>query len=501
MTNLIAERIRKLSEELNILQSEMHLVIDMLKTTYGDLQAVDETTVSNNEELQRSNEPEQLEEAYTSNEDLLSINKELRMQNDILVESDRYTKAILDTIHEPMVILNNALQVRSANHLFHQTFNPGDKALDGISIFEIIDNQWDIPELHEFLEAELKRTDFRSTKMVHTFPHLGRKVMLLNATRIEQKPNREQLILLAIQDITELAHKDEVEKELLYSGIQKGKQQNVYLENTVKDRTKEIEHTRKLLKDKNAELDIANKDLSSFTYVSSHDLQEPLRKIQVFSDILLNEEKNLSRSGKALFKRLQDTAKRMQMLFADLLSFSLTKKGGQQFEKVHLNTVVDQLKLDFDELIDEYDAEIEMTGVCEANIIPFQFSVLMNNLINNALRFSHPDRRPHITISCKIEHGSDLRKVNLNTEITYCHITVEDNGIGFDNQYRERIFEVFERLDGNNDYPGTGIGLAICRRIVENHKGIITATGFLDKGARFDIYIPATRDPKQKLIT
>ncbi|HEY6160981.1 MAG TPA: ATP-binding protein, partial [Bacteroidia bacterium] len=124
-------------------------------------------------------------------------------------------------------------------------------------------------------------------------------------------------------------------------------------------------------------------------------------------------------------------------------------------------------------------------------IIRFQFRQLIHNLIGNSLKFQKPSRPPRISIKGEIVHGSKLNVEKLSGKINYCHIIYTDNGIGFDPQYSERIFEVFQRLHSKEEYRGTGMGLAICKRIVENHHGVITASGKLNKGARFDIYIPA----------
>src|SRR4029077_17475947 len=134
---------------------------------------------------------------------------------------------------------------------------------------------------------------------------------------------------------------------------------------------------------------------------------------------------------------------------------------------------------------------VENTENCSANIIPFQFRQLMYNLISNALKFSIPEKPSRIVIKSEIVKGSQLNNEKLSPDKNYCHITIKDNGIGFEPHFRERIFEVFQKLHGKEVYAGTGIGLAIVKKIVENHNGIISATSELNKGAQFDIYIPA----------
>ncbi len=240
-----------------------------------------------------------------------------------------------------------------------------------------------------------------------------------------------------------------------------------------------------------AELIIANKELLAFTYISSHDLQEPLRKIQTFVSIILeNENKNLSESGKSSFLRMQLAAGRMQQLIDDLLAFSRVSTTDLKFEETELRVIVDEIKTDLKDTILEKNATIISENLCPANIIAFQFRQLMYNLISNALKFSKPGIPAVITIKGKISEGSLLNHPNLSPEEKYCHITVKDNGIGFEPHFSERIFEVFQKLHGKEVYAGTGIGLAIVKKIVDNHNGIIMATSSLNNGAQFDIYIP-----------
>jgi len=248
-----------------------------------------------------------------------------------------------------------------------------------------------------------------------------------------------------------------------------------------------------------AELITANKELLAFTYISSHDLQEPLRKIQTFVTIILeNEGKNLSEKGKYNFQRMQLAAGRMQQLIDDLLAFSRISTTELKFEKTDLNIIIEEVKTELKDTILEKHANIEAIGLCPVNIIAFQFRQLMYNLISNALKFSMPDIPSNIIITSKIIDGNKLNNPNpvlptgrFSPEKKYCHITVKDNGIGFEPRFSERIFGVFQKLHGKEVYAGTGIGLAIVKKIVENHNGIITATSELGKGAQFDIYIPA----------
>ncbi len=257
------------------------------------------------------------------------------------------------------------------------------------------------------------------------------------------------------------------------------------LEIEVRERTKQLAQN-------NIELEKMNKELQAFAYISSHYLQEPLRKIQTFASLISEKENDtLSENGKNLFKRMQSSAARMQALIDDLLAYSRTQTSDADFKKVTLSSIIETVIADLDEEIQQKHARIDFNATCELNIIIFQFQQLFYNLISNSLKFSHAERPLHISINSEYIKGSSANNEKLTSETTYCHICFTDNGIGFEPRYNEKIFELFQRLHGRNEYNGTGIGLAIVKKIVENHNGMITARGQLGSGASFDIYLPS----------
>jgi len=266
--------------------------------------------------------------------------------------------------------------------------------------------------------------------------------------------------------------------------IQEQQEQKEELEKAVVIRASELQIA-------NEELKKINKELEAFAYVSSHDLQEPLRKIQSFAGLILEKEnKNLSDKGKIYFHLMEDAARRMQTLIEDLLAFSRLRTDERTFESIDLSTIVEEVKAEFKEAIEMKHATIEATNLGTARVIRFQFRQLMFNLIGNALKFSKPNQPLRVILSSKIITGNSVK--NLSPDTTYCHIMVTDNGIGFEEKFQEKVFEVFQKLHSKEEYSGTGIGLATVRKIVSNHNGIITATSKLNEGTTFDIYIPTS---------
>ncbi|MFD2604877.1 ATP-binding protein [Euzebyella marina] len=260
------------------------------------------------------------------------------------------------------------------------------------------------------------------------------------------------------------------------------------LENKVKMRTQE-------LKAQNEELEKMNAELQSFAYISSHDMQEPLRKIQTFvSQILATEHKNLSEKGIYRFNRMQLAANRMQTLIQDLLSYSRAEKSGQLFIETKFETLIKEVSENLREELHDKKANLNLKGSCKAEVIPSQFKQLFVNLIINSLKFSKKDMPSVIDIELQEAMPVDIKGLPLNQERSYSLLTLKDNGIGFDQKYAEQIFKIFHRLHDRKQYEGTGIGLAIVKKIVQNHHGHIRAKSTLGQGVTFEIFIPKKQD-------
>ena len=227
-----------------------------------------------------------------------------------------------------------------------------------------------------------------------------------------------------------------------------------------------------------AKLEQSNRDLQEFAYIASHDLQEPLRKVLAFGDRLASKYGDLyDETGRDYLKRMRDASQRMQILINDLLSFSRVSTRAQPFTKVDLNSLAQDVLSDLEYQIDRTHGYVEIGILPKIEADPTQMHQLLQNLINNALKFHQDGIPPKIQVTAHVLS----RK---------CKIYVKDNGIGFDNQYLDRIFKPFQRLHGRQEYEGSGMGLAICRRIVERHSGEITATSAPGEGSTFIVTLP-----------
>jgi chemotaxis family two-component system sensor kinase Cph1 len=240
----------------------------------------------------------------------------------------------------------------------------------------------------------------------------------------------------------------------------------------------------------NEDLKAANKELANLNWISTHDLKEPLRKIQIFASKILASD--ISDNVKDSVERMSFAARRMQRLIEDILNYSKAGNMEKIFVETDLEQVLREVLLDLHEAISETGAVITSEPMPVMLAIPFQLSQLFVNLIGNSLKFINSGSVPNIHISVSEVHGFDFPRTNLSPERSYHKIDFTDNGIGFEEEYNGRIFDVFQRLHPSNKYPGTGIGLAICRKIVENHKGTIIADSMPGKGSVFSIFLPIT---------
>ncbi|MCW3075801.1 MAG: evgS [Bacteroidetes bacterium] len=242
------------------------------------------------------------------------------------------------------------------------------------------------------------------------------------------------------------------------------------------------------LEDKIKELNKSNHDLEQFAYIASHDLQEPLRKIRNFTDLL---ETNLDSKEKTklYLGKIDIASSRMLSLIKDVLNYSRLSKGGDNFERTNLADVLKNVKLDMELMIEEKGAIINDSGLTVINALPQQLYQLFYNLISNSLKFS--TTAPVINITCKEVPAEKLEKMEgISASGNHVEIIFKDNGIGFDQKYAKQVFTIFKRLNSKDSYAGTGIGLALCKKIIDNHHGSIHVTSELNKGSAFHILLP-----------
>ena len=247
------------------------------------------------------------------------------------------------------------------------------------------------------------------------------------------------------------------------------------------------------LEENNEALSRSNEHLQQFAYVASHDLQEPLRKIQSFGNLLQNQYADQLGEGGNYLDRMQAAAGRMSVLIKDLLMFSRISTHQEAAVPVPLTTLVSAVVNDLDLTIQETEAQITIDPLPIIQGDPTQLGQLFQNLLSNALKFRRAGSTPVIQISCQTISASQLPttvKPALDTA-TYYRIDVADNGIGFDEKFRDRIFQVFQRLHGKSEFAGTGVGLAICEKVAVNHGGGITAHSQPGQGATFSVFLPA----------
>ncbi|HJW15941.1 MAG TPA: ATP-binding protein [Flavisolibacter sp.] len=244
------------------------------------------------------------------------------------------------------------------------------------------------------------------------------------------------------------------------------------------------------LKDNITQLERSNKELEQYAYVASHDLQEPLRKIRAFGSYLQDtQSQHLDEKGKIQLDKIMRSAERMSVLIRDILSFSSMRKD-DLYEDTDLNKILEGVHSDFDLTISQTGASIEHGKLPIIEAIPLQMTQLFYNLVNNSFKFAREGVAPRITIRCRELDQEKKRQHELAEDTTYYEIQFRDNGIGFSSEYAEQIFGLFKRLNDRQAYPGSGIGLALCKKVVENHKGLIYAEAEENKGACFYIIIP-----------
>jgi PAS domain S-box-containing protein len=256
------------------------------------------------------------------------------------------------------------------------------------------------------------------------------------------------------------------------------------IEEKVAERTEQLADVNKNLQKSNAEL-------AQFAYIASHDLQEPIRKISTFGQMLADSIGGVADSKSMEYlKKINSSSARMQTLIRDVLTYSEVVKEKEEFSEVNLNRIIEQVHTDYELLIEQKHAVIFCEELPVIEAIPLQMSQLFGNLIGNSLKFSRKDINPEISISCKLLQLPEVEKISLDPIRQYFKITIADNGIGFKSEYSNQIFNIFQRLHRKSEYEGTGIGLAMCKKIALNHHGDLNAEGSSERGATINLFLP-----------
>jgi signal transduction histidine kinase len=305
------------------------------------------------------------------------------------------------------------------------------------------------------------------------------------------KPINPELLRVKVGVFVELYRRNheliEQEKKLLTA--------NKNLEKEIEERKITEEKIRMLnqqLIENNVQLQSTNQELDRFAYVASHDLQEPLRKIQLFTDKLIYQYGHkLDDEVQVFLGKIAKSSKRMQQLVNDLLKLSRQTDDNIEFEQTNLNELLNEVLSDMETDIQKKNVTITSGDLPVIYVIPSQIRQLFQNIISNSIKFSKENCTPEIHIKTEVVKGANLPNVDRKLfENTFYNIYIRDNGIGFDTKYAEEIFVVFKRLHSHQQFEGTGIGLSICKKIVEKHKGFITAQSTLDQGSTFIITLP-----------
>ena len=302
------------------------------------------------------------------------------------------------------------------------------------------------------------------------------------------KPINPELLRVKVSVFVELYRKThqlvQHERKLLAA--------NRSLQKEIEERRASEEKVRQLnaqLVENNAHLKEVNEELDRFAYVASHDLQEPLRKIMVFSDkIMLG--KNFNKETEKYFKRIVGASERMQLLINDLLSFSRHSASSSDFKETDLNQLINEVKTELELEIDNTNAQIKVADLPVADVIPSLMRQLFYNLLSNAIKFRKPNVTPVVEINVEPADPKDFSFPTQHSKQHFYAITISDNGIGFDPKYAEDIFVVFKRLHSYHEFQGSGVGLSICKKIMEKHHGFIKASSQPGEGSSFTIGLP-----------
>lgn len=454
--DLSGNRITELETELLQVRADIKLVTEDQQSALEELQTSNEELLSSSEELQAMNEELEAltKELQSKNGELTIFNDELLDRQQQLITMRNYAESIIKTISEPLLIMDKNFIIKSANPAFYNYFQTNEQKTEGFDFFEIGNCHWDIPLLKEqILKMQEDQVSIKNLRIEAACEHIGKKIIYVNACLIvDSKPSG--MILLAMEDITEVAA------------------------------------TNDLLESKNLELKKHNKLLETFAAAASNNIQDPLDKIHMFSTRLFENEKNLSEVGKHDLGRILFTVNNMRKLVTDLIHYSKISFSEKKYKKTDLNVIVKKNLTDLKKTIKQKKVIIMAASLPHVEAIPYQMQQLFNNIIDNSIKYTKEDIIPEIKIETKSPSVEEIIALGGNPEMDFIKISISDNGIGFDNKYENRIFDPFYRLHNSNQYSGSGLGLTLVKKIVDDHKGFIKASSKINIGTMINIYMP-----------
>lgn len=384
----------------------------------------------------------------------------LRASGPLETGSEAYARAIVETIRQPLLVLDDRFRVLSANPAFYRHFRVDPSDVEGTELWALGNGQWDGPALRRLLTRVLETHEpVEDFEVRHEFESIGWREFLINARQVAREGTEYQLLLIAFEDVTERRRAERALRE----------------------------HTR--------QLERSNRDLEEFAHAASHDLQEPLRKVRTFADrfVASVETASLDDRQRLYLERMQDGAARMQKRIDDLLGLARVTRRQPDRESIDLNDAVDAAIAALETPIAEANATIEVGELPRIEADQAHMELLFQNLLSNAIKYRRPDVPPVVRVEGGPAQASDPHEQRPMVRILF-----SDNGIGFEQEYADRIFRPFERLHGRSEYEGTGVGLSICRRVVELHDGTISATSSPGEGATFEVRLPTVHRSREE---
>lgn len=393
------------------------------------------------------------------------ITKEYRL-NKRLSEKERYLALLINNAPDAIIVIDEQSIIQLWNPKTESIFGWKAEEVTGRHLTETI-----IPE--RYREAHTRGISHYLATGLGNVINRSTEVIAVN------KRNEELYISLTLSET-----------------IQDGKRSFIAFLRDISEQKQtwmELQNKTVLLEQMNQQLQHTNQELESFNYAASHDLQEPLRKIQIFADRLQTDDMTLAPNVRGYIEKIISSSQRMQALIKDLLLYTQTSTIYESIEDVDLNYLITDVKNSLQHLVEETGAKISFTNLPVIQVVPFQFMQVFTNLIGNGIKYRKQGIPPEIRIdSCFVQQEERMNESALMSG-NYFKISIADNGIGFDPTQVEKIFDLFTRLHDKKSYPGTGIGLAICKKIIQNHQGYIKAESDGHNGSTFHIYLPEKR--------